>query len=511
MAGANGVAKFLRVDRDEAIVDIKTRGAQFTNPQFVLFPPTGSATPTVISANNMLQNLQFNNLTANALTGPAVVDMYNALVATFPKNIYDQWTVQLQNLDPVNTKTITLTGFYIGTTTPAVIQIPPGSTATVTYDLRTQQPPTFNVLSVLSGTTVPPLPGTYIPMPTPAAAARDILVWDGVTSKWEATNAGPNGNTGINIPTASVVNNFLVYNGTAWVSSSAFPAAITSTLNPLYIARPAPANADDMLLYNGTDWVSSTVYANAQVQLLATDNIVSRPRVGPHVNLIQVDPGFIITNTGGLVIASSNPQVLLNDGIRIPNVAANAAAAQMELRYGNTMNGTPGNDIGTNSAQLLLNWPLSQAPLAGEANTLAFIQCQNPNTAIGAPYSNGIVFRVGNAGTVRGLAFTIWSDAKAKKNIRAINDISFDDIDIVQPVSYHYKSQKDDEKQRVGIIAQDVERVLPAIVSDEGEYKTLDTIGISAMNLAFIHALKKEIVDLKTRLGKLEAAAHVSN
>src|SRR5689334_22686742 len=94
MAGANEVPKFLRVDRNNAIVDLKTVGASYSHPN--LTPIFG----TILTGNQMITNLVFLG-GAGAITGPSTTDTWAALASIYQGQLGDQFTVEFQN--PTNT------------------------------------------------------------------------------------------------------------------------------------------------------------------------------------------------------------------------------------------------------------------------------------------------------------------------------------------------------------------------------------------------------------------------
>jgi hypothetical protein len=86
---------------------------------------------------------------------------------------------------------------------------------------------------------------------------------------------------------------------------------------------------------------------------------------------------------------------------------------------------------------------------------------------------------------------TAYSDERLKTNIRTI-DSALEKVDLMRGVYFER-----DGKQNVGVIAQEVEKILPEVVHDIGEYKSVAYGNITAV---LIEAVK----ELSARLDEVE-------
>lgn len=110
------------------------------------------------------------------------------------------------------------------------------------------------------------------------------------------------------------------------------------------------------------------------------------------------------------------------------------------------------------------------------------------------------------------LSFSGWtsvSDERVKKNIQTLKD-SLAIVSQLEPVSYQFKWE-DGNASRPGFTAQNVEKVLPSLVEDDGKLKTLNYAALSAVAIAgmkeqqvMIKNLEAENEELKERLDRLE-------
>ncbi|MDE7102559.1 MAG: tail fiber domain-containing protein [Bacteroidales bacterium] len=108
-------------------------------------------------------------------------------------------------------------------------------------------------------------------------------------------------------------------------------------------------------------------------------------------------------------------------------------------------------------------------------------------------------------------ALSLSSDFRLKDNIRPVS-YPLTLTDSLQPVSYYLKSDKR-KQQRLGFIAQEVQRHFPCLVREGGKgMLKLDYIGLIPVLWDFSRQLRQENVELKkeaaeqaARIDKLEA------
>lgn len=97
------------------------------------------------------------------------------------------------------------------------------------------------------------------------------------------------------------------------------------------------------------------------------------------------------------------------------------------------------------------------------------------------------------------------SDRRLKSNIKPITS-ALDIIEGLNPVSYNWNKKaialnsiKDDVRTNYGVIAQEVEKILPDLVHQTNGYKSVDYIQLIGVLLASVKELHNEIKDLKNR------------
>ena len=103
-------------------------------------------------------------------------------------------------------------------------------------------------------------------------------------------------------------------------------------------------------------------------------------------------------------------------------------------------------------------------------------------------------------GDVYAFSGSVGSDIALKENINVI-DHALDKISQLKGVSFDWK--RENKGSSAGLIAQDVEKVLPELVTDvdnlndDGSYKYLNYNGIIGLLVESIKELKDEITELK--------------
>jgi hypothetical protein len=147
---------------------------------------------------------------------------------------------------------------------------------------------------------------------------------------------------------------------------------------------------------------------------------------------------------------------------------------------------------------------------------------ENGRVGIGTNNPDQLFSVNGQASKVNGGFWLGFSDQRLKKDIRPFKD-GLDILLKIEPVKYKYNEkarlQSNKEKEHIGIIAQDMLKVAPYMISksklkkgDEEEYLTYDGTGLTYILVNAvkeqqkqIEALEEELANREDRLVKLEA------
>jgi len=107
-------------------------------------------------------------------------------------------------------------------------------------------------------------------------------------------------------------------------------------------------------------------------------------------------------------------------------------------------------------------------------------------------------------GTVCAVDFVKPSDIRLKTDVKPINR-SLEQIALLRGVTFHWKDKKNDNGQQLGVIAQEIEKVFPQVVSTDGSgYKSVAYSSLVAPLIEAVKELKSENDALKARLDALE-------
>jgi hypothetical protein len=92
------------------------------------------------------------------------------------------------------------------------------------------------------------------------------------------------------------------------------------------------------------------------------------------------------------------------------------------------------------------------------------------------------------------------SDERLKKNIRTI-DNALDKVARLRGVTFEWKdTQNHPEGQQMGLIAQEVEEIVPEVVEKKGEYYSMATSNLVALLIEAVKEQQEQIEDLKAQL-----------
>lgn len=99
---------------------------------------------------------------------------------------------------------------------------------------------------------------------------------------------------------------------------------------------------------------------------------------------------------------------------------------------------------------------------------------------------------------VAGGNVTAYSDARVKENIETV-DSALHKLAAIRGVTYTRTDLEDKERRYAGVIAQEIEQVLPEAVFDRGDLKSVDYNGTIALLIQAVKELKSELDHLKAQ------------
>jgi hypothetical protein len=91
---------------------------------------------------------------------------------------------------------------------------------------------------------------------------------------------------------------------------------------------------------------------------------------------------------------------------------------------------------------------------------------------------------------------TAYSDVRIKANVETIPS-ALDKLDLIRGVTYTRTDLEDKEQRYAGVIAQEIEEVLPEAVRDHGDIKTVDYNATIALLIQAVKELRDEVEMLR--------------
>jgi hypothetical protein len=127
--------------------------------------------------------------------------------------------------------------------------------------------------------------------------------------------------------------------------------------------------------------------------------------------------------------------------------------------------------------------------------------CQPGGVSIGKAVPNATLDVIAG-GTTLADAWSVRSSRRFKTNIEPLQG-ALEKVELLQGVSYNRKL---DGKHEIGVVAEDVERIIPELVSHDPRTNEVEGVDYARLTVLLIEAVKAqqaEIHDLKARLNQL--------
>ena len=322
------------------------------------------------------------------------------------------------------------------------------------------------------------------------------------------TDAGIQYNPFTNTLTAGevVITGDLTVNGTQTVVNTTTLAAQDKNITLGLSTTPSDATADGggFTLMGTTDktfvWLNSTDALTSSEHIdLATGksyyidnaNVLSKTTLGASVvdssltsvgNLTDLTVSGDITANGNITGDNSTDitgiRVMHSEFITIDNVNLNASATELNYLDGST----PGAATASNAVVL---------DGSRDINNINNIDITGDLVGDGASNISGVT-SVTASGKMFAQNFTTTSDAALKENVAQIEG-AVEKIEAIRGVTFDWK---DGSGSTAGVIAQEVEAILPSIVVN-GEHKAVDYNGLIGLLVEAVKELSAELKEVK--------------
>jgi hypothetical protein len=280
-----------------------------------------------------------------------------------------------------------------------------------------------------------------------------------------------------------------VYNSTTGISTLTFNATIT---NPVELVVSGISTFDGNVDFNEPVFFNNILNAGTvNASSLFVDNLSFTNLIGSSIGIATFTAAN--ANFAGNIILG-NTSKASNTFVRV--LAGDNHNAGIEA-YGNSQ-GTGYLFVGESSnvgGGVFYNGNGVPAFATGEiADTVAFYRKNAGTNEVVFSYPNN-----SNNVTFRGDVNTL-SDINLKDKVKIIEN----SVGIIQELNGVEFIWKDSEKPSAGVIAQEVEKVLPYLVEDNGKSKSVNYNGLIGVLIEAVKTQQTQINELNSRIEKLE-------
>ncbi len=156
---------------------------------------------------------------------------------------------------------------------------------------------------------------------------------------------------------------------------------------------------------------------------------------------------------------------------------------------------------GTNASDSL-DWDASANKLLYKDAGTLYLSMGGESSDYAIDVGNGSAANAGNRGKIRAAAFVTYSDRNLKKDIAPMSD-ALDKVMALDAVSY---KMKNDDRQEIGFIAQDVAKIVPEVcaLDANGEGRGIDYSRMTALLAGAMKSQQAQIENLQKVIANLQ-------
>lgn len=317
------------------------------------------------------------------------------------------------------------------------------------------------------------------------------------------------GNIGIG---TSVISQKLTVKGN--ISGGQFISTITSGTPPFVVLSDTLVTNLNASRVGGKTAPGGDIVGTTDIQTLTNKTLTSPTINGSLINSSLISSGGIrfsgttgvttvvaatsasgiltLPTTGGSLISTNDSSVIgsgmIIDGSIVNSDISNTAAISISKLSASTISGI---SLGNNLNSLSFGAYLSaSSSYNGSTSVSVSVAATSINT--GSTVVSRDEFGDFTGGTITATDFNSTSDQNLKENIKTIEN-PLEIIDSLRGVSFDWKETG---KSSYGVIAQELEEILPELVKN-GEVKSVNYNGLIGILIEAVKDLKNEIEDLK--------------
>jgi hypothetical protein len=252
--------------------------------------------------------------------------------------------------------------------------------------------------------------------------------------------------------------------------------------NKLYIENSS-ANANNALIYGEFD--NDLLRINGRTEITATTDASGTAGSGVLEigNMLRLDGNEIITNTNSILYIQSDN----NGDVEMDGGTFRLDASTNRIGIGVTAPGTKLHIVGGTDASVAGGGYITTGNLNGQNVVID----ENEIMARNNGGISNLNLQVEGGNVTVGGAIVHTSDRRLKKNIEDLH-YGLKELLVLQPKQYNWKSRKLTEYKSFGLIAQEVQKIMPELVLEsEDEEKTL-SVNYNELIPILLNAIKEQ-------------------
>jgi hypothetical protein len=272
----------------------------------------------------------------------------------------------------------------------------------------------------------------------------------------------------------------------------------------------------------GTLGLANVSYGTEAARITSNQNLLigTTSETGTASQRLQVTGGAYVSGSVGIGITNPSYKLEVNGDIKVgelgtlwfsdvPNSIEKIVGtlgelnlyADSEIRFYESDSNIEAFSIDVNNARAFFENDDDTYWYHPAANTHAFVNTGSESLRIDSSGNVGInstspTEKLDVIGTVKATDFNTTSDQNLKTNIQTIENPLHKIIQI-RGVNFEWK---DTQKPSAGVIAQEVEKILPQLVNG-GDTKTVNYNGLIGLLIEAVKAQQEEIEELKRKIG----------
>jgi len=267
------------------------------------------------------------------------------------------------------------------------------------------------------------------------------------------------------------------------------------------IDQDTKITADDSnnLLFDTSGSTQMTIDSNGDVSMANNLNVVGNLTLGSSpinvediINILDISINTLETVTTDISYSSISATTIFENNIEVQNNIIIDGSANISLDL------TVGGAVDASSVTIMNN--LTVGGNVDISNTI-YVDVSNERIGI----KNSVPeYELDVSGDIHctGTLFAD-SDLNVKKNIVLLNNV-LNKISKLNGYYYHKIGEEEDSLKHIGVIAQEVEKEYPELISNNTDIKSVNYDGLNAILIESVKELVKENITIKTELEEMK-------